>query len=172
MRSWKEKVKSVFGKVMLGFGIILLSAGSAGDGGTGPNDGGDAAGDAAIKKKKEDDQEGAVQDPTTRQTEFDGKTVTQDDSLFDPNFKDLQGRTNIERMKDGLAPIGNDGKSVNIHHLDQTNHGSVIEIFQTEHTENYGKLHTNTGQSPSQIDRTEFTKWRRAYWKNRANDFK
>ena len=42
-----------------------------------------------------------------------GKTVTMDNSTFDPNFVDKQGRTNVQRMEQGLAPIGRDGKSVN-----------------------------------------------------------
>lgn len=46
-------------------------------------------------------------------------------------------------------PIGTDGKSVNIHHIDQTNNESVMEITATEHQQNYSNLHTNTGQSPS-----------------------
>ena len=43
-----------------------------------------------------------------------GKTVTMDNSTFDPNFVDKQGRTNVQRMEQGLAPIGRDGKSVNM----------------------------------------------------------
>lgn len=80
-----------------------------------------------------------------------GKTVTMDNNTFDPYFVDKQGRTNIQRMEQKLASIGIDEKSVNIHHLDQTNNEPVIEITATEHQQNYSKLHTNTGQSPSQI---------------------
>ena len=32
-----------------------------------------------------------------------GKTVTMDNSIFDPNFVDRQGRTNIQRMEQGLV---------------------------------------------------------------------
>lgn len=87
-----------------------------------------------------------------------------DNNTFDFYFVDKQGRTNIQRMEQKLAPIGIDGKSVNIHPLDQTNNGSVIEITATEHQQNYSKLHTNTGQSPSQINRSEFDKWKGEYW--------
>ena len=93
-----------------------------------------------------------------------------DNSTFDPNFVDKQGRTNIQRMEQGLAPIGTDGKSVNIHHVNQTNNGPVIEITATEHQQNYRNLHTNIGQSPSQINRRDFNKWRRGYWKWRSNN--
>ena len=100
--------------------------------------------------------------------EVNGKTVYTDDGTFDPFFVDKQGRTNIERMEQGLAPIGTDGKSVNIHHIDQTNDGPVMEIIATDHQKNYSDLHTNTGQEPSKIDRKEFNSWRRTYWKWRS----
>lgn len=80
-----------------------------------------------------------------------------DNSTFDPNFVDKQGRTNVQRMEQGLAPIGRDGKSVNIHHIGQTNSGPVMEITATEHQKNYSNLHTNIGQEPSQIDRNAFS---------------
>jgi len=91
-------------------------------------------------------------------------------SIFDPYFVDKQGRTNIQRMKQGLAPIGTDGKSVNLHHIDQTNNGPVMEITATEHQQNYSKLHTNVGKSPFQINRSEFNSWRRGYWKWRSHN--
>ncbi len=102
--------------------------------------------------------------------EVNGKTVTMDNSTFDPNFVDKQGRTNVQRMQQGLAPIGTDGKSVNIHHIDQTNNGPVMEITATEHQQNYSSLHTNTGQEPSQINRSEFDSWRKGYWQWRSNN--
>ena len=83
---------------------------------------------------------------------------------------DKLGRTNTQRMEQGLAPIGKDGKSVNIHHIDQTDTGPVMEITATEHQQNYADLHSNTGQSPSQIDRNAFNSWRKDYWKWRGNN--
>ena len=93
-----------------------------------------------------------------------------DNGTFDSNLVDEQGRTNIQRMGQGLAPIGTDGKSVNIHHIDQTNTSPVMEITATEHQQNYSKLHTNTGQLPSQINRSEFDNWRKSYWEWRSNN--
>lgn len=104
--------------------------------------------------------------------EVNGKKVIVDDNTFDPNLIDKQGRTNIQRMEQGLAPIGTDGKSVNIHHMDQTDDGTVMEIIATEHQQRYNELHTNIGQSPSLIDRKKFNKWRKGYWKWRSNDIK
>ena len=102
--------------------------------------------------------------------EFKGKTVTQNNNLFDPNAVDDKGRTNVQRMEKGLAPIGHDGKSVNVHHIGQTNTGPLQEMSQTNHQQ--PGLHQNTGQSPSQIDRNAFNQWRTDYWKWRASDFK
>ena len=102
--------------------------------------------------------------------EVNGKIVTKDNSTFDPNLIDKQGRTNIQRMKQGLSPIGTDGKSVNIHHIDQTNNGPVMEITASEHQMNYSILHTNTAQTPSQIDRNAFNSWRNEYWKWRSDN--
>lgn len=36
-------------------------------------------------------------------------------------------------MEEGLSPIGYDGKSINIHHIDQTNGGPVMEISVSSH---------------------------------------
>ena len=96
--------------------------------------------------------------------EVDGKRVILDSNTFDPNKIDSVGRTNIERMEQGLAPIGKDGKSVNLHHVDQTDAGPIKEITATEHQKNYKELHSNTGQEPSKIDRKEFGKWKKKYW--------
>ncbi|AKG33933.1 hypothetical protein VK70_04505 [Paenibacillus durus ATCC 35681] len=54
-------------------------------------------------------------------TEFNGTKVYQRNDIIDPNLTDKLGKTNLERMKQGLAPIGPDGKSINLHHTIQTN---------------------------------------------------
>ncbi|MFX3619116.1 MAG: HNH/ENDO VII family nuclease [Sporolactobacillus sp.] len=97
--------------------------------------------------------------------------VYQRDDIINPNLKDARGRTNIERMKRGLAPIGTDGKSINLHHTTQQNESSIAEVTQTFHKENSYVIHINPNTMPSGINRIEFNKWRSDYWKNRANDF-
>jgi len=117
--------------------------------------------------------EGMGANKAKKTVDVNGKNVTMDSNTFNPDFVDPKtGLTNTERMKQGLAPIGTDGKSVNIHHIDQTNTGSVKEITATQHQKNYKELHKNTGQNPSKIDRNAFNKWRKEYWKWRANDLK
>ncbi|MDR2568800.1 MAG: HNH/ENDO VII family nuclease [Oscillospiraceae bacterium] len=113
---------------------------------------------------------GAVYGAARSVTKFQNKTVIMDDSTFDPHLI-TNGRSNIQRMRDGHSPIGYDGRPVNIHHIDQTNTGAVMEIQESIHRSNHSKLHSNTGQSPSLIDRPEFDLWRADYWKSRATQF-
>jgi len=114
---------------------------------------------------------GAVYGAARSVTKFQNKTVIMDDSTFDPHLVTDDGRSNIQRMRDGHSPIGYDGRPVNIHHIDQTNTGAVMEIQESIHRSNHSKLHSNTGQSPSLIDRPEFDLWRADYWKSRATQF-
>jgi hypothetical protein len=104
-------------------------------------------------------------------TEFKNVKVYQRDDIINPNMKDAMGRTNLERMKKGLAPLGPDGKSINLHHTTQRNTSSIAEVTQTFHKENSAIIHINPNTIPSGINRKEFNKWRTDYWKNRANDF-
>ncbi|WLR44459.1 HNH/ENDO VII family nuclease (plasmid) [Bacillus carboniphilus] len=100
-------------------------------------------------------------------TTFRGKKVYQRDDLINPNIIDKRGRTNSERMKKGLAPLGPDGKSINLHHTTQRNDSSIAEVTQTFHKENSSVIHINPNTTPSGIDRKEFDSFRRNYWKNR-----
>jgi len=104
-------------------------------------------------------------------TEFKNVKVYQRDDIIDRNMKDARGRTNLERMTKGLAPLGPDGKSINLHHTTQRNESSIAEVTQTFHKENSSIIHINPNTIPSGINRTEFNKWRTSYWKNRADDF-
>ena len=116
---------------------------------------------------------------TLSETEADGseaKTVNgvpviQNNKLINPSLVDDLGRTNVQRMQQGLAPIGPDGRSLNLHHVNQTMAGPVQEITATLHQQNYVQLHANTGQAASQINRPAFNIWRADYWINRAGDF-
>ena len=67
----------------------------------------------------------------------------------------------------GRAPIGDDGHPIELHHDGQRADSELKELTRTDHRlgENYEKNHSNTGQQSSEIDRTEFNKTRREYWK-------
>jgi hypothetical protein len=98
-----------------------------------------------------------------------GKIVAKRNNTFDPTYKDALGRTNKERMEDGLAPIGIDDKSLELHHLKQKDNGVMIELTNKEHNQNSKVLHKYRTQS--EIDRREFNNWKRKYWKERAKEF-
>ncbi|MFO0802942.1 MAG: HNH/ENDO VII family nuclease [Gemmataceae bacterium] len=107
----------------------------------------------------------------TKKKDFKGNRVYQRDDLIDPKLVDKKGRTNLDRMKKGLAPLGPDGKPINLHHMLQTQDGAIAEMTQTFHQQNHKVIHINPNTTPSGIDRKAFDAWKKAYWKNRANDF-
>jgi hypothetical protein len=73
--------------------------------------------------------------------------------------------------KPGRAPVGKDGHPVELHHSDPKlgNKSSLEEMTRTDHRlgENFKKNHENTGQTKSAVDRNEFKKMQRDYWKKR-----
>ena len=104
-----------------------------------------------------------------KKVKFSGKVVVKRNFIFDSKAKDALGRTNIDRMKQGLAPIGKDGKPIELHHLKQQNNGKIVELLNTEHKKHSKILHRYTDKS--EINRNEFNKWKKQYWKERAKDF-
>ncbi len=105
---------------------------------------------------------------SARFKKVNGRIVAQR-NVFDPYQRDALGRTNIERMKQGLAPIGYDGKPVELHHLKQEEDSIIVEMLSSEHKKFYKELHRY--KQNSEINRMEFNKWRVNYWKERAKEF-
>jgi hypothetical protein len=68
----------------------------------------------------------------------------------------------------GLAPIGEDGYPVELHHPEQLESDVLDEMTRTDHRlgDNFAKNHTNTGSELSDIDRSAFNSQRRQYWRN------
>jgi uncharacterized protein YukE len=108
----------------------------------------------------------------TKTTDFEGHRVHQRDDLIDPLKTDPRGRTNVERMEKGLAPLGPDGKPVNLHHTTQRDDGALAEVSQTFHQQNHAVIHINPNTIPSGIDRRAFEGVRERYWMHRADDFR
>ena len=111
--------------------------------------------------------------------QFRGNKVYQRNDLFDPNLKTtwredgkaIRG-TNIERMASGRAPIGVDGKPVNLHHMTQTQSGPIAEMTQTFHQSKTKIIHVNPSAIPSGIDRVAFDRWKARYWQQRSAEFR
>ncbi|WP_240330956.1 HNH/ENDO VII family nuclease [Helicobacter suis] len=104
----------------------------------------------------------------SRITVVRGKIVAQRSHVFDPNFKDGAGHTNVERMQRGNAPIAKDRKVLELHHLHQEDDGIIIELTSSEHRGCYKDLHDD--KKSSEIDRKAWSQWRREYYKERAKD--
>ncbi len=106
----------------------------------------------------------------TKVEEFNNIKVYQRDDLIDANFLDSTNRTNAQRMKQGLAPLGPDGKPINLHHTTQRNTSSITEVTQSFHQSNKRSIHINSNNIPSGIDRQQFGVWKKAYWKDRISN--
>jgi len=100
--------------------------------------------------------------------EFRGVRIYQRDDLIDLSIVDSRGRTNLQRMEKGLAPVGPDSESIELHHMLQMEGGPLAEVTGTFHRENKGPLHINPPSMPGGIDRSDFDKWRADYWRERA----
>ena len=74
------------------------------------------------------------------------------------------GRTNLQRMKSGLAPLDSTGKSFELHHIGQKNDGTIAILTSAEHDN--PALHGF--KSVSEIDRPAFDKIRSEFWKAMA----
>ena len=107
---------------------------------------------------------------------FKGSTVIQNDRIFDPKIVDSKGRNNYQRMLENLAPIGKDGKSLELHHLMQTKNGGLIELTRTNHRGpgRFKFWHNNLGRgAKSVVDHGyEWTKFKHLYWEIRGTDSK
>jgi len=101
------------------------------------------------------------------ETIFDALSVTDDIGKISVRY----ATNNPETMQNGLAPLGPDGKSINLHHMTQGQNGAIAEVTQTCHQQNSKTIHINPNATPSGIDRDAFNKWRSDYWRSRACDF-
>ncbi|WED76057.1 VENN motif pre-toxin domain-containing protein [Aeromonas allosaccharophila] len=73
---------------------------------------------------------------SSKSVEINGNKVYQRNDLFNPNAIDARGRTNIQRMEKGLAPLDSNGDSINLHHMLQRQDGPLAEVTQSFHTDN------------------------------------
>lgn len=100
--------------------------------------------------------------------QYRGTSFYCNNQAFDPMAVDEKGRTNIQRMEGGIAPLGYDGQSVELHHMIQLESGGIMEVPGSQHKKGHSVLHINTSDIPSGINRPGFDVLRAAYWKKRA----
>ncbi|WP_312484910.1 HNH/ENDO VII family nuclease [Stutzerimonas nitrititolerans] len=89
-------------------------------------------------------------------------------SDIDYDQQDAFGRTNLERMKLGLAPLDAEGRPIELHHIGQKQDSPLAELTRDEHRGkgNDNVLHDKLKES--EINREDFDKERKEYWKARA----
>ena len=116
-------------------------------------------------------------------TEVMGRRVYQRNDQFDINRVDKNGRTNLQRMQRGNAPLDDTGKPIQLHHMTQEEFrrdgslGSLAEVTTDFHQQNYRRLHTEIGEGarPSYrndpIQDRNYENYRGAYWRQRARGF-
>jgi hypothetical protein len=85
------------------------------------------------------------------------------------NQKDIFEKTNLERMKEGKAPLDNEGRPIELHHIGQKNDSPLAELTVSEHRGkgNDNILHNKLKES--EINREDFNIERKEYWKSRAD---
>ena len=80
------------------------------------------------------------------------------------------GRTNAQRVIDGLAPLDASGKSYEVHHIGQKSDSPFAILTNEQHKKNYSIIHKNTGTQASEIDRNTFSKEKREFWLSLLNN--
>ena len=94
---------------------------------------------------------------------------------IDFELRDATGRTNLQRMKDGNAPIGNDGQPVHLHHVIQKERGPLVEVREITHTEYHHVLHGlgisgGSFRNNKKLAR-QYANFRKKYWRWRAAEY-
>lgn len=101
--------------------------------------------------------------------EVNGKScLTRDDINYDQ--KDSMGRTNLERMSNGLAPLLQDGSAVELHHIGQHADSPLAELSVQEHRGKGNDLILHDKTMDSEIDRNIFNTEKINHWKARASE--
>lgn len=91
---------------------------------------------------------------------------------IDLNQEDDFGRTNLERMEQGLAPLDKDGNPIELHHVGQKMDSPLAELTRDEHRGKGNDTVLHNKQKESEINREDFAKERAEHWKSRAEQIK
>lgn len=102
------------------------------------------------------------------------KVYQRNDINFNYLDKDT-GESNLQRMLRGNAPIGRDGRPLELHHILQKEAGPMVEIHEFTHKEYKRILHGLKGSGESfrndKILDSQYRNFKRAYWKWRAEKY-
>lgn len=89
---------------------------------------------------------------------------------IDLNAQDDFGRTNLERMQQGLAPLDKNGKPLELHHIGQKNDSPLAQLTQQEHRGKGNDCILHDKCKESEIDRVQFQHEKKEHWKAMAVD--
>lgn len=89
-------------------------------------------------------------------------------SDIDWSKKDFMGRSNTERIEQGLSPIGSNGRPIELHHIGQHSDSPFAELTMEEHRGKGNDTILHNKLKESEIDRQEFAVERSEYWSNRV----
>lgn len=88
---------------------------------------------------------------------------------IDLNFTDELGRTNLERMQQGMAALDpKTGLSYQLHHVGQRQDSTLAILTEAEHMQGGNNLIWHLWEGESQIDRVAFAAQRQSFWKSTA----
>ncbi len=94
---------------------------------------------------------------------------------IDFGYRDATGRTNLDRMKDGNAPIGNDGQPIQLHHVLQKESGPMAEVREITHKEYHRILHglvASGGSFRNDKDLAkQYANFKKKYWRWRVGQY-
>lgn len=96
------------------------------------------------------------------------------DNSINPDLIDEKGRTNLQRMEKGLAPIDENGRPYNLHHIGQNADSPLAELKDDVHKKNDATLHDKS--KPTEVhgsnSEVNWDKERSDHWKARAEEIK
>jgi len=98
--------------------------------------------------------------------------ITLKDNQIDLNLKDSKGRTNLERMAKGLAPLDEDGRPYNLHHIGQKSDSPLAELKDNVHKKNDALLHDKNIPTEVHGGDINWDRERSNHWKARAKKIK
>jgi len=125
--------------------------------------------DEIIDKVGSVEEYGVYKEAGLKEEEINGKPCLINENI-DLEQKDEFGRTNKERMENGLSPLDKNGNSIELHHIGQKPDSPLAELTKEEHRgkNNDSILHDKT--KDTEIDRVAFNNEKTEHWKTRANE--
>jgi hypothetical protein len=109
--------------------------------------------------------------------DFDGGVPATVDPSVNKSIREKinAGWSNKDLMKAGYAPIGADGKQINLHHVLGKESGPMVELTTSTHQRLSNQLHglIESGRSfrNDPVLNKQYNDFRSAWWKQRAGDF-